>query len=125
MRVITEEVGSKYGDLTVVDTQYRSSSQGALWSCLCSCGNSVFISGIKKTRLATHHINGWDNHRETRLDVDNGVTLCLSCHKAFHVLYGYGDNTEAQMAKHLTNEINAELFALSLLQVNPEGREHS
>lgn len=31
-------------------------------------------------KLHAHHIKPWKDHQELRLEVDNGKTLCLSCH---------------------------------------------
>lgn len=46
--------------------------------------------------LNAHHLNGWNWAIDERFEVDNGVTLCTECHKAFHAKYGYGDNTKQQ-----------------------------
>ncbi len=43
-----------------------------------------------------HHLNGYDWDKENRFNINNGVTLCCSCHKEFHTLYGYGKNTLQQ-----------------------------
>ena len=42
------------------------------------CGSS--ISGT----LNAHHIDAWSTHKSERFNVDNGVTLCETCHKACH-----------------------------------------
>jgi len=42
------------------------------------CGSS--ISGT----LNAHHIDSWATHKSERLNVDNGVTLCKTCHDACH-----------------------------------------
>jgi 5-methylcytosine-specific restriction endonuclease McrA len=34
--------------------------------------------------LAAHHIEGFAQSPQKRLDVDNGVTLCKSCHRVKH-----------------------------------------
>lgn len=46
--------------------------------------------------LNAHHLNGWNWCKEDRFNVENGVTLCVDCHKLFHRTYGYGDNTKSQ-----------------------------
>lgn len=50
----------------------------------------------KGGNLVAHHLNGYDTFKEQRTDVNNGVTLCNVCHKEFHSLYGYGNNTKEQ-----------------------------
>jgi len=47
-------------------------------------------------RVVAHHKDGWDWCEARRLDVDNGVTVCVKCHTAFHLKCGYGGNTEDQ-----------------------------
>ena len=46
--------------------------------------------------MAAHHIDSYDWCKEKRTDLTNGITLCENCHKNFHSLYGYGQNTRAQ-----------------------------
>lgn len=35
-------------------------------------------------RLHAHHVKDWAGHPELRFDVDNGITVCYSCHRAIH-----------------------------------------
>ncbi len=35
-------------------------------------------------KLVAHHLNGFKNNESLRYDVNNGVTLCWSCHHSFH-----------------------------------------
>jgi len=37
--------------------------------------------GVKGGRLEAHHIKPFATHPELRFDVDNGITLCKSCHR--------------------------------------------
>ena len=50
----------------------------------------------KGHNLVAHHKDGYNWCEERRTDVDNGETLCNKCHKEFHSIYGYGNNTEQQ-----------------------------
>lgn len=59
----------------------------------------------KSGELVAHHKNGWNWCKEQRFDVNNGVTLCSDCHKDFHNIYGYGDNTEEQF-EEWSNKLN-------------------
>lgn len=36
------------------------------------------------TNLVAHHIKGFAEHETLRFDVENGITLCQSCHKEVH-----------------------------------------
>ena len=35
-------------------------------------------------QIQAHHILGWASHRDSRYDIDNGVTLCRECHATKH-----------------------------------------
>lgn len=54
------------------------------------------ICGQHSGRLEAHHLFDWKRYPELRYNVDNGVTLCESCHKAFHSQYGKHGNDPAQ-----------------------------
>lgn len=56
----------------------------------CKCGKK------SDGGMCAHHINGYDWCKEERTDVKNGITLCGDCHKNFHLIYGYGNNTRQQ-----------------------------
>lgn len=40
--------------------------------------------------LVAHHVKSFASFPDLRLDVDNGLTLCRSCHDAHHKEHGYG-----------------------------------
>ena len=42
----------------------------------------------KGGNLVVHHLNGFHWDVNNRVEVDNGVTLCVACHKEFHKIYG-------------------------------------
>ena len=46
--------------------------------------------------LNAHHLNSKDWDKGNMYNVDNGVPLCNECHQDYHMLYGYGNNTEEQ-----------------------------
>lgn len=65
------------------------------YTCQC-CGDR------KGGNLNAHHLDGYAWNKEKRTDVSNGVTLCDSCHKAFHTTYGFNNNTKEQFAEFQT-----------------------
>ena len=58
--------------------------------------------------LNAHHLDSYDWCAEKRIDIDNGITLCVTCHKKFHSKYGYGNNTHAQFKEFLNTVIMSE-----------------
>lgn len=64
---------------------------------ICQCCHKKYNNKF----LVVHHKNGADKFIDTRLSIDNCITLCINCHKLFHHIYGYGNNTEEQFIKFL------------------------
>jgi len=44
--------------------------------------------GENEDLLNVHHLQSYRDYPNLRLDISNGVTLCVDCHKKFHRLYG-------------------------------------
>jgi 5-methylcytosine-specific restriction endonuclease McrA len=53
-------------------------------------------------RLTAHHLNNWAEYPDQRFDLDNGVTLCWSCHWTFHRTYGHKHTTKEMFLEWLT-----------------------
>lgn len=68
----------------------------------CQCCGTV---GNGKN-LNAHHLNGYNWDIENRTNIDNGITLCETCHNNFHNTYGRGDNTKEQFEKWINNKEN-------------------
>lgn len=66
------------------------------YSCQC-CGDD------KGGNLVAHHILNYSEHKELRIDINNGITLCKDCHKKFHDTYGYTNNNKEQLNDFLKN----------------------
>lgn len=68
----------------------------------CQCCNSAPKKGNPLV-LNAHHLDGFGWCEDKRYDLENGVTLCESCHKNFHSIYGYGNNTKEQYIEYINN----------------------
>jgi hypothetical protein len=64
------------------------------YTCQC-CGDN------KGGNLVSHHLDGYDWCKESRWDIENGITLCVECHSDFHHIYGYGLNTKEQFEEYM------------------------
>ena len=53
-----------------------------------------------------HHLYSVNTHKELACKIDNGVTLCKKCHRNFHNIYGYGNNTPAQFIDYIKRELD-------------------
>lgn len=51
-------------------------------------------------KLNAHHIYAYNRYKDLRYDLDNGITLCETCHKDFHQIYENGDNTAEQFEEY-------------------------
>lgn len=48
------------------------------YTCQC-CGKNS-----KETNLEVHHLDAFKEYEDKRTDMENAITLCTTCHKAFH-----------------------------------------
>ncbi len=60
-------------------------------------------------KLNAHHIANFADNPEERFSVDNGITLCVTCHKEFHHHYGNRNNTPEQLDIFLKGIENVDL----------------
>ena len=64
-----------------------------------SCGKKIYDPVF-------HHLYSVNTHKELACKIDNGVTLCKKCHRDFHNIYGYGNNTPAQFIDFIKRELD-------------------
>jgi 5-methylcytosine-specific restriction endonuclease McrA len=54
----------------------------------------------KKIRIVAHHIKSFTDYPESRFEINNGITLCNSCHTQIHnilrTLTGHTSNTSSE-----------------------------
>lgn len=60
--------------------------------------------GKRGGNLNSHHLNGYHWDKDHRHNVDNGITLCVNCHKEFHSIYGNKNNTKEQYKEFVNNK---------------------
>lgn len=68
------------------------------------------VCGLRGATLNAHHIQGFAEHESLRTDVNNGVTLCVDCHKTYHSEI---EHNKASLAgwEYYTNEFLEPPFA--------------
>lgn len=66
----------------------------------CQCCNKT------GKKLEVHHMDGYDLHKDKRLDFSNAITLCKDCHKNFHDTYGRGKNNKQQFEEWMGKTID-------------------
>jgi hypothetical protein len=52
-------------------------------------------------KVNAHHLNGYHWAIDERTTVENGITLCESCHDDFHNAYGHSNNTKEQFEEYM------------------------
>lgn len=60
-----------------------------------ACGDN------KGGNLVAHHILNYSSNKVLRTSLDNGITLCITCHDKFHKIYGNKNNNEEQLKEFL------------------------
>lgn len=63
------------------------------------------VCGYRGGTLHAHHLFNWSKHESKRFDINNGITLCVKCHKQFHRQYGVKENHPDQMIAFILERI--------------------
>ena len=75
---------------------------GLIYKCLKKSSYTCKKCG-NRGDLNAHHKNSWHSFPDQRFNLDNLVCLCVPCHREFHSIYGYKNNTEEQIQEYLDN----------------------
>lgn len=62
--------------------------------------------GKRGGNINVHHIENFNENIESRIDINNGITLCVQCHllgyeNSFHSIYGEKGNNKEQLLEFL------------------------
>lgn len=92
------------GGVTSKLKKLRGSYEYRDWrSAVLSKYNSVCQICESKDNIEVHHILGFAEHPKHRYSIDNGVTLCYSCHRKFHNTYGYKNFDDEDFENYIMN----------------------
>lgn len=71
---------------SISDERKRNSNEYQNWRAKVFTRDNFTCQICQKVggELNAHHIRPYAKYEENRLDVDNGVTLCITCHKMVH-----------------------------------------
>lgn len=61
--------------------------------------------------LNAHHIESYTRNKDLRIDVNNGITLCESCHKEYHANFYRNDADEETFTEFMTGEYRDPWYA--------------
>lgn len=61
--------------------------------------------GERGKELRAHHIMNYAEYTELRFSLDNGITLCSSCHTKFHKKYGKRKNDWKQIYEYISGVV--------------------
>ena len=95
------------GGVTSEGLRIRGSSDYAQWRSAVFARDGFVCQKCGDDRggnLKAHHMDCFADFPEKRLDVNNGITLCVSCHIELHRRYGVRHNRKWQTDEFLAEE---------------------
>lgn len=107
-----EDNGRWQGGITEENFRIRNSKEYSKWrkSVFARDNYTCQCCGVVRENIQAHHIENFSTNEELRFDIDNGITLCKSCHcptvkGSFHYTYGVKDNTYTQLKEYIERRI--------------------
>lgn len=94
------------GGITPVNFKIRNSLDGLNWKREVKKRDGWECQRCPEKRhkkVTAHHILNFSNHPDLRLDLNNGITFCYPCHKAFHMKYGVKNNSLEQVKEFISS----------------------
>lgn len=69
--------------------------------------------------LNAHHIYGYTEYKNLRIELNNSITLCKNCHKEYHKFYGYNHNVWEQFKEYLNDKYleTKQIHFLNLIEI--------
>lgn len=104
------------GGVTSENMATRLSAQYNQWRKEVFARDGYTCQGCGKIgkNLNAHHLWSFADHEDSRFVVDNGVTLCHSCHRKFHSIFGMGDNTPDEFHLFLSGLTRVDMDSKSI-----------
>ena len=91
------------GGKSKIGQKLRNTLEYKIWQKAVYQKNNYICQKCKLTgkKLHAHHVQNFAQFPELRLAIDNGITLCIDCHKLFHKIYGQRNNNYQQLIDFL------------------------
>jgi len=84
--------GNWKGGITPLNIKIRASEDYRHWRLSVYFRDNFTCQNCgKKEKINAHHVKSFSKYPELRIDINNGITLCESCHKKWHREHGRGN----------------------------------
>lgn len=114
---ITGEANSRWkGGKTPENIKERGSPEALGWrkTIFSRDDFSCQVCGDRRGgNLQAHHFENFSENKDLRYEEENGITLCCSCHMAFHRAFGFSHNNKQQFISFLEENFNGNFIRSS------------